>query len=147
MRTGLIIFCFFLFITGCKNKNKVPGGIIQQKKMQSILWDMMRADQFLGDFVLKKDSTLNKKIESIKLYGKVFAIHQISKEQFMKSFSFYKSHPALFKAIMDSLSQPKKMAIDEMIEHPMLPDSIVKTQQKLKDSIFPLRKKKVIPVN
>jgi hypothetical protein len=147
MRTGLIIFCFFLFITGCKNKNKVPAGVIKQKKMQAVLWDMMRADQFLGDFVLKKDSTLNKKMESIKLYGKVFAIHQISKEQFMKSFSFYKSHPALFKVIMDSLSQPKKMAIDEMMEHPMLPDSIAKTQQKLKDSIFPLRKKKVIPVN
>ncbi len=147
MRTGLFIFWFSLLIAGCKNKNRVPAGIIQQKKMQAVLWDMMRADQFLGDFILKKDSTLNKKTESIKLYRKVFAIHQISKEQFVKSFSFYKSHPALFKVIMDSLSQPKKMEIDEMIENPMLPDSIKQTQQKLKDSIFPLRKKKVIPVN
>jgi hypothetical protein len=108
---------------------------------------MMRADQFLGNFVFNKDSSLDRNTESIKLYGKVFALHEISKEQFKKSFSFYKSHPALFKAIMDSLSQPKKMAIDEMVEHPMLPDSILKTQQNLKDSILPLRKKKVIPVN
>ena len=73
--------------------------------MQAVLWDLMRADQFLADYVLKKDSSLNKETESIKLYQRIFLIHKISKELFRKSLSFYRSHPALLKVIMDSISR------------------------------------------
>ncbi len=149
MRTGLlIIFCLFI-ITGCKNKNRIPADIIPQKKMQAILWDMMRADQFLGDFVLNKDSGLDKRAESIKLYGQVFAIHQISKEQFGESFSFYKTHPALFKVIMDSLSIPKTEAPAEMIKQPVPGDSLQASRKRMPqaDTVKRFRKKKIIPLN
>ena len=148
MRTELLIICCSLIIAGCKNKNRIPADIIPQKKMQAILWDMMRADQFLSDFVLNKDPGLDKRTESIKLYTRVFAIHHISKEQYEKSFSFYKTHPALFKVIMDSLSTAKTEAPTEMIKQPVPPDSFRasprKTQQA--DSIKPLRRKKVLPL-
>ena len=149
MRYGLLIICCLLIIAGCKNKNRIPAGIITQKKMQAILWDMMRADQFLGDFVLNKDSSLDKRIESIKLYEQVFSIYHISKEQFGKSFSFYKTHPALFKVIMDSLSQPKTEAPTEMIKPPFTPDSIQTLRLKIPkpDTVIPFRKKKILPLN
>ena len=88
MRIGLFIICCSFIISGCKNNNRIPSAIIPAKKMQAILWDIMRADQFLGDFVLPKDSSLDKKTESARLYGQVFSIHHISKEQFGESFSF-----------------------------------------------------------
>jgi hypothetical protein len=144
MRTGLFIICFSIIITGCKNKNRIPAGIIPQKKMQTILWDMMRADLFLSDFVLNKDSNLDKRTESIKLYRQVFAIHHISKEQYEKSFSFYKTHPDLFKVIMDSLSQPNTEAPTEMIKEPVLQDSFQQSPRKMPqpDTVNPFRKKK-----
>jgi Domain of unknown function (DUF4296) len=148
MRTGLLIICCSIIIAGCKNKNSVPAGIIPQKKMQAIIWDMMRADQFLTDFVLNKDTSLDKRTESIRLYTQVFTIHQISKEQYEESFSFYKTHPALFKAIMDTLSQPKTAETPtEMIKQPVPEDSlrVLPGKKQYADSIKPLRRKKILP--
>src|SRR5258705_12322204 len=121
MRTGLLIICCSLIITGCKNKNRVPADIIPQKKMQAILWDMMRPDKFLSDFVLNKDPSLDKRTESIKLYSRVFAIHHISRDQYERSFSFYKTHPAIFKVLMYSLSAAKTEAPTDMIKQHFLP--------------------------
>ncbi len=61
--------------------------------MQAVLWDLMRADQFLADYVFNKDSSLDKTTESLKYYQKIFAIHKVSKEEFQESFSFYQAHP------------------------------------------------------
>jgi len=146
MRNGLLIICCFLIIDGCKNKNRIPADIIPQKKMQAVLWDMMRADQFLSDFVLNKDSSLDKRTESIKLYSRVFAIHHISKEQYERSFSFYKTHPALFKLLMDSLSTAKAEAPTEMITQPVPADSLRSSLRKMQqlDTFKSLRRKKAI---
>lgn len=103
MRTSLLILLFFITITGCKSRNSVPHGIIPRDKMQMILWDMIRADEFLTAFVLNKDSSLDKKAESIRLYEQVFRIHHISRDEFQKSFLFYRSHPKVLKVMMDSL--------------------------------------------
>ena len=112
MKKVLLILSLFFLIAGCKNKNAVPGNVLPQKKMQAVIWDMMRADQFLANYVLNKDSSLDKKTESIKLYQQILYINQVSKEKFERSFSFYKSHPALLKAIMDSITnaQPEPIA-------------------------------------
>jgi hypothetical protein len=115
MKTGLLIICFGISVAGCKNNNKVPGNILPPSKMQAVLWDIMRADKFLSDFVLSRDSGLNKDTESIKMYQQVFAIHSITKEKFRTSFSWYESHPAVLQVIMDSLTNrpvtaPTKLA-------------------------------------
>jgi Domain of unknown function (DUF4296) len=148
MRAGLIIICCSFILTGCKNKNKIPAGVIPQKKMQAVLWDMMRADQFLADFVPNKDSGPDKNAEKINLYRQVFAIHHISKEQFGESFSFYRNHPALFEIIMDSLSRTKTEAPTEA-KKPIRQDSIAASLRKRSraDSLIHLQKKKIIPLN
>jgi hypothetical protein len=66
------------------------------------MWDLMRADAYVIDFVMK-DSTRNKKEESAKLYEKIFDIHATTRETFKKSLAFYQSRPDLFKEISDSL--------------------------------------------
>ena len=70
--------------------------------MRKIMWDLMRADAYVTDFVMK-DSTRDKKAESAKLYEKIFDIHATSQEVFKKSLAFYQNRPDLFKVISDSL--------------------------------------------
>ena len=104
MKAALLIFCFPLIFISCKKKDKIPENILAPKKMQAVLWDIMRADKFLTDFVLNKDTLLDKKSESIKLYQQVLSIHNIDKEKFKKSFIYYQAHPLFLKEIMDSIS-------------------------------------------
>ena len=104
---------FFLFIIliisnfACIRDNKVPKDVIPQNQMRKIMWDLMRADAYVTDFIMK-DSTLNRKAESAKLYEKIFEIHSTTGENFKKSLAFYQSRPDLFKAISDSLRVDEK---------------------------------------
>jgi len=104
---------FFLFIIliilnfGCIRDNKIPKDVIPQNQMRKIMWDLMRADAYVTDFVMK-DSTLDKKAESAKLYEKIFDIHATTQEAFKKSLAFYQSRPDLFKVISDSLRSDEK---------------------------------------
>ncbi len=107
MRKGLLIIYSCILFAACKSRNHVPDDVLPKEKMQAVLWDMMRADQFLRDYVFNKDSTLDKKIESIKLYRQIFDLHHVSKDEFQQSFAYYRSHPVLLKTIMDSLSNVK----------------------------------------
>ena len=106
----LIVAVLFFILAGCRKKNHVPADILPPGKMQAVLWDIMRADKFLADFVLSRDSSLKLETESIKMYQQVFAIHAISKEKFQESFSWYKSHPSQLAVIMDSLNNRKGSA-------------------------------------
>ena len=143
MKTGLLIVCFCVSLAGCKNNNKVPGDVLPPPKMQAVLWDIMRADKFLADFVLSRDSGLNKETESIKMYEQVFAIHSITKEKFRKSFSWYESHPAVLQVIMDSLSNrpvtaPTKLAQPgDTTLQPVLSPSLADTTKAARSKILP----------
>ena len=106
MRFFLFIILIFLNF-GCIRDNKVPRDIIPQNQMRNIMWDLMRADAYVTDFVMK-DSTCDKKAESAKLYEKIFDIHATTRETFKKSLTFYQSRPDLFKVISDSLRVDEK---------------------------------------
>jgi len=104
---------FFLFIIliisnfACIRDNKVPKDVIPQNQMRKIMWDLMRADAYVTDFIMK-DSTRDKKAESAKLYEEIFDIHSTTREIFKKSLVFYQSRPDLFKSISDSLRVDEK---------------------------------------
>ena len=104
---------FFLFIIliisnfACIRDNKIPKDVIPQNQMRKIMWDLMRADAYVSDFIMK-DSTRDKKTESAKLYEKIFDIHATSQEAFKKSLVFYQNRPDLFKVISDSLRADEK---------------------------------------
>ena len=95
-----VISAFFLF--SCGDKNAVPSGILKPEKMQIVLWDVLRADAFTFNFITK-DSAKIPEAENVKLQQQVFAIHKVSKEEFYKSFEYYKAHPNLMQPILDSL--------------------------------------------
>jgi hypothetical protein len=152
MRILIPILTFLFIAVSCKNKNKLPAGILPQKKMQVVLTDLMRADQFLSNYILNKDTSLNKISESLKYYQQVFALHKITRDEFQHSFSFYKSHPVLFKTILDSISNPPKEAptqlavpvktVDTVSAIPDTTNSGIKMNRP--DTLVPGRKKKSI---
>ena len=106
---------FFLFIIltvlaiGCIQDKKIPNDVLKQNEMRRIMWDLMRADAYVADFIMK-DSTKDQKQESVVLYEKIFVIHSTTKEVFQKSLTFYQSRPDLFKAISDSLRSDERKA-------------------------------------
>lgn len=118
MRPPLLLLCFLFLIAACGSKNKVPGNVLPPKKMEAILWDMMRADQLLADYVLNKDTAKDKDKESIKMYEQIFGFHKISKEEFERSFSYYRSNPERLKVIMDSIQNRKSVApVPAVVNH------------------------------
>lgn len=105
MKTGkLILLCYsILFLIACKNKDSVPSSVLPKDKMQAALWDMMRADQFLNNYIFSRDTAADKRKEEEKIYARVLSVHNISWEDFRKSFRWYADHPDILKPIMDSL--------------------------------------------
>src|SRR4026207_1748378 len=108
MRSFLFIF-LLIFIAGCIRDKKIPKGIISQNEMRKLMWDLMRADAYVSDFVMK-DSTRNQKAESAKLYEQVFTIHSTTEDIFKKSLAFYQNRPDLLKVITDSLRSDERKA-------------------------------------
>jgi len=122
MRNPFFFLLFIVLLFSCSGKKKAPGGILSQKEMESVLWDLFRADEFLTGYVLPKDTALDKRIETVSYYEEIFKIHNTSKSIFQKSFSYYQSHPRLMKEILDSLSA--KGSVKEL-EFPVLTDSVL----------------------
>lgn len=139
MRWILIIF-LSLSISSCQDRNKVPANILPPKKMQAVLWDMMRADKLASDFILR-DTSLERDAESIKMYQEVLAIHSLSKEKFRESFNWYKDHPVVLKVIMDSINNRNREAPTQLAT---APDSTSQQPQKIipGDSSKPSRRLK-----
>ncbi len=98
----------------CSSKTKVPKNILSQQEMNLVMWDLMRADEYTETYIMK-DSSLNKKAETQKLYNQIFSLHGISNEKFQTSINFYQSRPDLLKQIIDSLRRNERRAIDERI--------------------------------
>jgi Domain of unknown function (DUF4296) len=126
MRAGVLIVYISLLAAGCKGKARIPKNILPQAKMQQVLWDITRADLLLADYWLRKDSSLDRRTESIKLYQQIFDLHNISKEEFQQSFSFYKAHPLLFKPVLDSISAHANDAATELAKPNLIKDTAKK---------------------
>jgi hypothetical protein len=98
----LILFSCVLF--SCSGKDKLPSDVLPASRMKEVMWDMVRAGQYLDDIVFKNDSTIDRAAESEKWFNKIYSLHKITKTQFEKSYAYYESHPAKLRAILDSLS-------------------------------------------
>lgn len=103
---GLFVFvCLLVVSTSCRHADGIPRNIMSKEKMEDILWDLIQADQFSTQFLIKDSSKINVKMETIKLYSEVFKIHDVSKDEFQKSYQYYLSRPDLTKKMLDTLSE------------------------------------------
>ena len=89
-----------LFIS-CKN-NTIPKDVLSENKMRTVLWDMLRADEWVN-YEQNVDTATNRDKRSKELYQQVFQINGITAAQFKKSFQYYQNHPDQLKPLLDSL--------------------------------------------
>ena len=99
---GLFFLCVVL-AAGCSDKNKIPSGVIGKEEMEKIMWDMMLADQYSANYLVKDSAKINVKLETLKLYEEVFRLHHVSRDDFNKSFAFYQGRPDITRVMFDSL--------------------------------------------
>src|ERR1700722_648605 len=86
---GILLFT----AAGCSDKNNVPSGILSREKMEDVLWDMIQADQYSTVYLAKGSAKINTKMEMLRLYDQVFRLHEVSREEFRKSYQYYLDHP------------------------------------------------------
>lgn len=104
MRILLIFFLVMAGITACTDTEKVPEGVIAPKKMENILWDMLLAERYSAQFLVKDSAKINVKDETFKLYEAVFVLNKTNKADFVKSYKYYMNRPDLTRTLFDSLS-------------------------------------------
>src|SRR5882724_251067 len=104
MKKSFFLCFIFLFALSCADSNRPPHGVLSKEKMGDVLWDMISAGEFIESYVINKDS-LDKVAKSSKIYGQVFQVNHVSREEFDKSYTWYKLHPQVMKTILDSLSK------------------------------------------
>lgn len=102
MIKSILWFSAVFFLLSCGNDQQTPSGILKPDKMQAVLWDIIRADAFTTEFI-KKDTSKNDVSENLKMQQEIFSIHHISKNDFYKSYEYYKNNGNQMKAIIDSM--------------------------------------------
>lgn len=113
--TGLAL----MLLAACSNKNKIPSGIMGREEMESVMWDMILADRYAAiSFPNDSIKKYHIKDETLKTYDQVFQIHQISKDEFLKSYKFYLSRPDILKTVFDSIATKADRRKREDFEKP-----------------------------
>ncbi len=131
MKYLLSIGIGLLLLGSCTNKEKLPKNIMDKEKMEVVLWGLMQVDQYLMDFVFNKDTSLDKFEEYTRRYQDVFQIHQTNKEEFSRSFDYYRAHPALIKEVFDSISTRKRLEIPDVDQPVKTDDSLLNKKKRL----------------
>ena len=98
IRIGIITL---ILLVSCTQKTKIPDTILPPDKMEKVLMDMLRAEEFLNQ--RQSDSAIADSFNRVKLYQSVLTLHKTTKENFKKSFTFYEAHPDWLKVVLDSM--------------------------------------------
>lgn len=101
-----------LFLISCSHKDKTPSNVLSPIKMRMIFTDAFKADEMAGYYMIH-DSSYSGLKKHVEMYNTIFQIHHVTKEQFKKSLEYYETHPALLKAMLDSI----QIITDSTIKH------------------------------
>ena len=96
----------FLFISivlmACSGPSPVPREFIAQDKMQTLLFDLIKADEMV-DFYRVSDSTYQPFAKRTALYDSVFGLHKVTRENFQRSLRYYQGRPDILKDMFDEM--------------------------------------------
>lgn len=101
----------------CSNKGHIPGDVMGIDKMSGVLLDMQEADAYndsYSDTAFRMESPENR----LKIfYAQILQLHDVSKEDFISSYSFYEKHPDLMKKLYQNMQKNidrKKASADSL---------------------------------
>jgi hypothetical protein len=115
IRFGIIAVILFF---SCNQKTEIPDSILAPDRMEKLLMDMLRAEEFLNQ--RQSDSVITDSFNRIKLYQSVLTLHKTTKEDFKNSFTFYEAHPNLLKTVLDSMYSEAARADSQTKMPPMI---------------------------
>jgi ribosomal protein S8 len=102
MRSLFLLFLLLFF--ACSNKPHVPKGILPPDKMQAVLLDMLKADEYINQF--GNIDTITTNIDKRKgFYQAVLKTHKTNQKELKKSFDYYQNRPDLLQVVLDSMRQ------------------------------------------
>lgn len=135
----LLMAASYALITACTNKNKTPSGVLSREEYQSVMWDMIQADRFAAQFLLKDSASKDVKAETFKLYERIFQLHDITREEFVKSYKYYLKRPDITKVIFDSMAARSTRERDDLYK---MKDSLAKKQDSINVEKAKVKQKK-----
>ena len=98
----LVALLFVFAVVACNSDDQVPAGVIPVKNMQTIVWQLMQADEYVN-MLLTKDTLKKSSTERIKRYQQIFALNKVSEAAFRDSYRYYLNHPDIAKVMFDSI--------------------------------------------
>jgi hypothetical protein len=111
----LILFCLIAGV-GCKGKSR-PAGVLDEKQMQVILWDILRADEVTNYYQISDSSYATLEKHSA-IYFSIFQLHHTTRAAFIKSLHYYEENPDKLKPVLDSLQAMADKAIKDVAKVP-----------------------------
>ena len=98
-RVKIIALSFFLVLSfGCNDEKVIiPGNIIPRDKMLLVMTDV----HLVESLIIQGHTLSDKSPEAY--YEGIYKNHNITKEQFEESYSFYVDHPELFDEIYSEI--------------------------------------------
>ena len=126
-----VFICLFIVSLYACGGPGIPKDVMKKDKMELVMWDILQADDFVREYMINRDSTLDDTAEYINMYERVFRMHNTSREEFARSFNYYREHPVLMKEVMDTMYN-KFQRLPPLVYMPPSPsqpftDTIVKT--------------------
>jgi Domain of unknown function (DUF4296) len=97
-----IISLVFVAILFASCKDDKPKGLLSEKKMQAVFTDIMKVEAYTKNFIAK-DSQKNTALENTKMQLQVFAMHNVSKEEFYNSYIYYSTDVNRIQPMLDSI--------------------------------------------
>jgi len=122
IRSILPALCILLI--SCGKKSGVPPEYIPPAKMQLVFWDFIRADALTTLEHNNNNASPEALATNIKLQKQVFAMHQVTKEEFYRSLDYYNAHPALMRTLMDSVINKANRERPNITNTPNIPNTI-----------------------
>jgi hypothetical protein len=122
---SVIVLVFFCALVACNSEDQAPADVVPVKKMQTIVWQLMQADEYVN-MLLTKDTLKKSGTERIKRYQQIFALNKVSESAFRNSYRYYLDHPEISKVMFDSIvavaqrqrSDLYKPKTDTAVKHP-----------------------------
>ena len=96
-----VILFLFILISACKSElPDVPKDVIAMDQMEVILADMHITDALAET---KAQLGMNEKMLTQEYHEQVFKSHNITREDFLRSYKFYEANPALLNKMYDHI--------------------------------------------
>ncbi|MCU0380634.1 MAG: DUF4296 domain-containing protein [Chitinophagaceae bacterium] len=102
MRSPIVLGWLAFFIISCGSDKRIPEDVLPEEKMGTVLFEIGMGEAMLEYYVFR-DSTVNRDSSLRSELDKVLQVHQLSQEDFRRSFEYYKARPALMKVMMDTV--------------------------------------------